>query len=87
MAEKASDLADRGMLYSARTELWKALELIAQAVDAQEAGNEHSSALSAALTALEEARELAQGSTRPGEKANVAVIAASHRTPMLESCS
>ena len=85
IADKASALADRGMLYSARTELWKALELIAQALDAQEADARHGSALAAAVTALDEARELAQATALPGENANVAVIAASHRTPHLES--
>jgi tetratricopeptide (TPR) repeat protein len=85
IADRGSALAERGMLFSARTELLKALQLIAQALDAQEASTQHSAALAAGLTALEEACEFSHAANRPAEATDVAVIAASHRTPLLQS--
>src|SRR5438067_1671050 len=62
MADHAAILAQRGMLYSARTELTQALQLVAQALDVQQATGSHAAALAAGLTALDEARDFAIGS-------------------------
>jgi tetratricopeptide (TPR) repeat protein len=83
MADHASATAQRGMFFSARTELLQALQLIAQALDVQEGNAHHAAALAAGLTALKEARDFALSSNQPGNFANASVIAANHRTPLL----
>jgi len=83
MADHASTTAQRGMFYSARTELMQALQLLAQALDVQEGSAHHAAALAAGLTALEEARDFSTGSNRPSDCANISVIAANHRTQLL----
>ena len=86
-ADRASAMAQRGMLYSARTELIQALQIIAQSLDIQHATSAHAAALSAGLTALEEARDFSAQTNRPGEEVNVPAIAAAHRTPLLRAAS
>jgi tetratricopeptide (TPR) repeat protein len=86
-ADQASDMAQRGMLFSARAELVQALQLIAQALDVQEGGTQHSAALGAGLTALEEARDFSAPASRPGDPVNVAAIASAHRTPRFQSAT
>jgi hypothetical protein len=83
MADHASATAQRGMFFSARTELLQALQLVAQSLDVQEGGTHHTAALTAGLTALEEARDFSAGSNRPGDASNIAVVTANHRTPLL----
>jgi tetratricopeptide (TPR) repeat protein len=83
MADQATGMAQRGMFFSARSELIKALQLLAQAADVQEGGADRSAALAAGLAALEEAREFTAEAGRPGEAINVAAVAARHRTPVL----
>jgi hypothetical protein len=84
MADQAAAMAQRGMLYAARTELIHALQLIAQAIDVQRATTTHSAALAAGLTALEEARDFSAQAAHPGEAIDVAAVAATHRTPLLQ---
>jgi tetratricopeptide (TPR) repeat protein len=84
MADQASAMAQRGMLYSARTELIQALQLIIQALDVQERDSRHAAALAAGLAALDEARDFSAKSARPGESVNVSTVATSHRTPVLK---
>jgi len=83
MADQATAMANRGMLYSAQTELLQSLAMIAQALDVQTAGTRHAAALNAGITALSEAREFAATTIRPGEAMNINPIAAGHRTPVL----
>lgn len=84
LADQAAAMAQRGMLYSARTELIQGLQLIAQALDVREGTTRHAAALAVGLTALREARDFAPASALPGEAANVAAIAAGHRTKLTE---
>jgi tetratricopeptide (TPR) repeat protein len=83
MADHASATAQRGMFFSARNELLQGLQLISQALDVQEGNAHHAAALAAGLTALEEARDFAITSNRPGNAVNASGIAANHRTPLL----
>jgi tetratricopeptide (TPR) repeat protein len=87
MADRASEMAQRGMLFSARTELIHAQQLISQALDTQQGGNHHAAALASALASLEEARGFAAHSSAPGEAVNVAAVAAGHRTKLLSGIS
>jgi len=85
MAEQAMYMAQRGMLFSARAELIKALQLVAQASDALEGTNRHTVALAAAVLALEEARDFAAEGGRPGEAVDVSAVAGRHRTPLFKA--
>jgi tetratricopeptide (TPR) repeat protein len=84
-ADQAAAMAERGMLYSARSELVQAVQLIAQALDAQQATTRHTSALASGLTAIEEARDFATQPNGPSEDFEVRAIAAGHRTKALTS--
>lgn len=79
-ADLASTMAQRGMLYSARKELIEGLTLVARSLDVEQGDNQHAKALSAGLTALEEARDFARGAGQA--TAEVSSIAAGHRTPI-----
>jgi len=83
MSDHASATAERGMFFSARSELLQSLQLIAQALDVQEGNAHHATALAAGLTALEEARDFNIGSNRPGNAVQANAIAANHRTLLL----
>jgi tetratricopeptide (TPR) repeat protein len=83
IADQADAMAKRGMFYSARRELAQALQSIAQSLDTQEGSTRHATSLAAGLAALTEARDFSAPSTRSGEAASVASIAATHRTPRL----
>jgi tetratricopeptide (TPR) repeat protein len=85
MAEQATSMAQRGMLFSARAELIKALQLLTQASDALEGTNRHAAALAAAILALDEARDFAAEASRPGEAVDVSAVASRHRTPLLKA--
>jgi tetratricopeptide (TPR) repeat protein len=85
IADRATGMAQRGMLYSARTELIQALQLIAQALDVQRGTAQHAASLAAGLTALAEARDFSTSAARPGETVDVAAIAAGHRTRLLQN--
>jgi tetratricopeptide (TPR) repeat protein len=83
-ADRAAAVAQRGMFYTARTELIQALQFVAQSLDAQEGGARRTAALAAGLRALAEARDFSASSSRPGEAIDLAAIAASHRTNVLK---
>jgi tetratricopeptide (TPR) repeat protein len=85
MADQATAMANRGMLYSAQTELIQSLAMIAQALDVQTGASRHGTALNAGMMALSEAREFAATNVRGGEPVNIGAIAAGHRTPVLRS--
>jgi hypothetical protein len=86
-AEQASTMAQRGMLFSAQTELIEALSLIAQSLDVEEGASSHAKALQAGLTALEEARDFARSTSQAPATAEVSAIAASHRTMLFRNHS
>jgi tetratricopeptide (TPR) repeat protein len=85
IADQATAMAQRGMLFSARAELIKALQLLTQAADAQEGTSRHAASLAAALVALAEAREFTAEAGRPGEAVNTPAVAARHRTAVLSA--
>ncbi len=77
---KGWSLASRGAVYSARAEFLKALRLLAEALDVQEGGRAHSTALAAGLKALTEAEDFAPRGTA---SIDVPRIVHSHSTPVL----
>lgn len=83
MANQASVMAQRGMLFSAKAELVKALTLISQTLDVQEGSTTHATALAAGLAALNEAKDFAGVDGR--ETVSIASIAAAHRTTLSTS--
>jgi tetratricopeptide (TPR) repeat protein len=84
ISDRGPAMAQRGMLFAGREELIKALQLIAQALDVQQGNSTHAAALASGLTALEEARDFAASSQRPGSVVDVAAVAKAHRTPVLK---
>lgn len=86
-AEQASTMAQRGMLYSARTELIEALTLIAQSLDVEQATSAHATALAAGLNALQEAKDFARSGSQAPASAAVAAIAAGHRTTLFHNAA
>jgi tetratricopeptide (TPR) repeat protein len=82
IADQAAAMAQRGMLYSAQSELIQALQLVAQSLDAEQGTTRHAAALAAGLTALAEARDFSAQAIRSGEAMSVASIAATHRTSL-----
>ncbi len=74
-------LAERGALYSARAEFIQALRAIAQAMDVQAGTREHLEALSAGLTALEEAEDFILDGSQLESDLDVAAVVKAHQTP------
>jgi len=90
VSERADALVDHGFLlgekgayYSARTEFKQALRTVAQALDAHFEGNRYSESLAAGWLALEEAGDFSAHGQH-GPVVNVALIVASHQTPLLK---
>jgi tetratricopeptide (TPR) repeat protein len=75
-------LAERGALYSARAEFIQALRAIAQAIDIQTAAREHTLALSAGLTALEESEDFIPDGSRLESDLDLSALVKAHRTPI-----
>lgn len=75
-------LAERGALYSARAEFIQALRAIAQAHDVQSASREHTHALSAGLTALEESEDFVPDGSQLESDLDVAALVKAHQTPI-----
>lgn len=80
---KGFGLAQRGATYAAQTEFVQVLRRIAQAKDAELGTDEHSRFLAAGLRALDEADDFMPDGVELEAEMNVAVIASSHRTPVL----
>ncbi len=78
-------LAARGATYSARTEFVMALRMIAQGLDAQEGGKQHSQALSAAFRAMRESEGFTPRGVNMEADIDMAILIAAHRTPVLKS--
>ncbi|MEX2172716.1 MAG: hypothetical protein WD872_00055, partial [Pirellulaceae bacterium] len=82
MTRHALESARKGMLFSARDELTQALRLVAQALDVQQQRATHVAALSAGLTALDEARDFAPRDGGGAAPIDVSTLARTHRTPL-----
>jgi hypothetical protein len=76
-------LAQRGALYSARSEYVAALQLIAQANDAQQSNQYFSTALATGLAALKESSDFVRQNPRKPHT-DVAAIVRRHRTSILK---
>lgn len=76
-------LAQRGALYSARSEYVAALQLIAQANDAEQSNQYFSTALAAGLAALKESSDFVRQNPRKPHT-DVAAIVGRHRTSILK---
>jgi hypothetical protein len=82
MADQAATMARRGMLYSANSELVKGLTLISQSLDVEQGTMAHATALTAGLTALDEAHDFADARNQKGAATDVAVISRNHQTKL-----
>jgi hypothetical protein len=76
-------LADRGAYYSARAQLIATMRLVVQALDAETATNQYSTALACGLRALEEAADFAPAGAQLEADLDVSQIVATHSTPVL----
>jgi tetratricopeptide (TPR) repeat protein len=82
---QATTLASRGATYAARVELLSALRMLTQAADKDLGAAHRTVALAAGLRALEEASDFTAHGVELDADLNVAVIVASHRTPIAKS--
>jgi tetratricopeptide (TPR) repeat protein len=80
----ALNLAERGAVYTAKAEFVMALELVAGALDADAGTSEHTNAIRAGLTALDEADDFAPKQLRHKRDLNLANLATVHRTVILK---
>jgi tetratricopeptide (TPR) repeat protein len=79
------ELADRGAYFAARAEFTAALRLIAQGLDSEENTTIHSQALSAGLTALQEAQDFVPAQGRLEGGIDLQAVVAAHDTPLLKN--
>jgi|GEM_PF-7128007 len=77
-------LAERGALYSARSEFVGALRLIAQSLDAQQETSMYGKSLSAGLTALKETSDFIPRPSTIDQALDLKHVVAGHRTPVLK---
>ena len=82
----ALDLAQRGAVDSAQAEFRTALELIADALDADtnNVARTHARAVKAGLTAIEEAKDFVSADTAYDLETNLSQFATIHHTPVLK---
>ncbi len=80
--QQAYTMAGRGASYVAQQELIEALRMISQAKDAQRGTPCRTQALAAGLRALREAEDFAPRGTQLEAELDIAVLCASHRTPI-----
>ncbi len=77
-------LAQRGAMYSARAEFVSALQLLANANDAQRQTQAYTKALSAGLTALRESNDFVSRPNAARSAVDVARVVRGHQTPLLK---
>jgi tetratricopeptide (TPR) repeat protein len=82
MIRRGYHLAERGALYSGRAEFIQALSTIAQALDLQAGGRDHTEALAAGLTALEEAEDFVTPASGLESDVDLTTLIRAHRTPL-----
>ena len=82
----AMNLAERGAVQSAQAEFILALDLIADALDAdtKNTARAHARAVQAGLTAIEETKDFVPADTPHNVVINLAQLAATHQTPVLK---
>lgn len=80
-----SRLVERGATLSGRQEFIGALQVLAEALDQQRHTNAHARALSAGLTALEEARDFV--SSNPQQRLPLAELVLGHQTTVLQDAA
>jgi polysaccharide export outer membrane protein len=78
------ELANRGAYFAARAEFTAALRLVAQGLDNEQHTGVHGQALSAALTALKEVKDLLPCGAKLEAEIDLPAIVAGHRTPVLQ---
>jgi tetratricopeptide (TPR) repeat protein len=83
VTERASAMAQKGMLFAAQEELVQALQLVAQSQDQVQGTTWRTAALAAGWTALDEANDFTSQAGRAGGP-NVGEIIKSHRTTILQ---
>jgi tetratricopeptide (TPR) repeat protein len=83
----AFNLAERGAVHSAQAEFIMALDLIADALDAdsRDSTRSHARAVKAGLKAIEETKDFIPADTANDIGLNVLQIAAAHETPLLKN--
>jgi tetratricopeptide (TPR) repeat protein len=83
----ALNLAERGAVQSAEAEFIMALDLVADAVDADtgDTTRAHARAIQAGLTAIAEAKDFVPADTPHNVVINLAQLAATHQTPVLKN--
>jgi tetratricopeptide (TPR) repeat protein len=83
----ALNLAERGAVRSAQAEFIMALDLIADALDAdtKNATRAHARAVQAGLTAIEETKDFVPADTPHDIEINLAQLTATHQTPVLKN--
>jgi tetratricopeptide (TPR) repeat protein len=83
----ALNLAERGAIHSAQSEFIMALDLIADALDAdsRDATRSHAHAVKAGLKAIEETKDFVPADTANDITVNVQQIAIAHQTPVLKN--
>jgi len=79
------ELAGRRAPFSARLEFIGALQLLAEALDAEHNTDVHGRCLSAGLTAIKEAEDFIPMSSRLESNRDIPVVIDSHRTPVLKN--
>lgn len=83
----ALNLAERGAIHSAQAEFIMALDLIADALDAdtKNATREHARAVKAGLTAIEETKDFVPADTPHDIEIDLSQLASNHQTPVLKN--
>ncbi len=84
LTQNAFELAGRGATYSAREELIRALEIVAESLDAAEHTAEHRRALAAAFRAMDEATDFAPRGSTLLHEIDIKTVASGHLTPILQ---
>ncbi len=77
-------LAERGALFSARSEFTQALRQISQALDASQSAAIHTQALARGMRAIQEADDFVPKGSRIETQLPLNVLIASHQTPVLK---
>jgi Flp pilus assembly protein TadD len=86
-ARRGFNLAERGALYSGRSQFIDALQILTEALDAQRNTLAYSRALSAGLRAMQEVNDFVPRSGQSPADLNFHLIVESHRTPVLKERS
>jgi tetratricopeptide (TPR) repeat protein len=86
-ARQGYDLAERGAMYSARSQFIDALRILADAMDAQRNTTAHARALNAGLRAIQEVDDFVPRSGELDTDLNFRLLIDSHHTPVLKERS